>query len=49
LGDTIELLATDPAARPDVTAWAKKSGNEILDIIDEKDYIRIIVKITKKR
>lgn len=48
LGDTIELLATDPAAKSDVTMWAKKSGNEILDIIDEKDYIRIIVKITKK-
>jgi TusA-related sulfurtransferase len=49
LGDVIELLATDPAAKPDVTAWAKKSGNEVLDIIDEKDYIRIIVKITKKK
>ncbi len=48
LGDTIELLATDPAAKPDVSAWARKSGNEVLDVIDEKDYIRIIVKITKK-
>ncbi len=48
LGDTIELLATDPAAKSDVTAWARKSGNEVLDIVDEKDYIRIIVKITKK-
>ena len=48
VGDTIELLATDPAAKSDVAAWARKSGNEILDTIDEKDYIRIIVKITKK-
>ncbi len=48
LGDTIELLATDPAAKSDVMMWAKKSGNEILDIVDEKDCIRIIVKITKK-
>ena len=48
LGDVIELLATDPAAKPDVTAWARKSGNELLEIIDEKDYVRIIVKITKK-
>ncbi|HUK80669.1 MAG TPA: sulfurtransferase TusA family protein [Nitrososphaerales archaeon] len=48
LGDTIELLATDPAARADVTAWAQKSGNELLDIVDEPGYIRIIVKITKK-
>jgi hypothetical protein len=32
-----------------VTAWASKTGNELLDVIDEKDYIRIIVKVTKKR
>jgi len=49
LGDVIELLATDPAAKADVTAWAQKSGNELLDIIDEQGYIRIVVKITKKR
>lgn len=49
LGDVIELLATDPAAKPDVTAWAQKSGNELVDIIEEQGYLRIIVKITKKR
>jgi len=49
LGDVIELLATDPAAKADVTAWVQKSGNELLDIIDEQGYIRILVKVTKKR
>lgn len=49
LGDVIELLATDPAAKADVTAWAQRSGNELLDIIDEQGYIRILVKVTKKR
>jgi TusA-related sulfurtransferase len=49
VGDVIELMATDPAAKADVTAWAQKSGNELLDIIDEPGYIRILVKITKKR
>ncbi len=49
LGDVIELLATDPAAKADVTAWAKKSGNELVDIVDEQGYMRIVVKITKKR
>jgi tRNA 2-thiouridine synthesizing protein A len=49
LGDIIELLATDPAAKADVTAWTQKSGNELLDIIDEQGYIRILVKVTKKR
>jgi tRNA 2-thiouridine synthesizing protein A len=49
LGDVIELWATDPAAKADVTAWAQKSGNELLDVVDEQGYIRILVKITKKR
>jgi len=49
VGDIIELLATDPAAKPDVTAWAQKSGNQLLDVVEEQGYIRIIVKITKKR
>jgi len=48
LGDVIELLATDPAAKSDVTAWTKKSGNELLGIFDEQGYTRIDVKITKK-
>jgi len=49
LGDIIELLATDPAAKADVTAWTQKSGNELLDIVDEQGYIRILIKVTKKR
>jgi TusA-related sulfurtransferase len=49
VGDIIELLATDPAAKADVTAWAQKSGNELLDVVDEQGYMRIVVKITKKR
>ena len=48
LGDVIELLATDPAAKSDVTAWTRKSGNELVQIVDEKDFIRIIVRVTKK-
>jgi len=49
IGDVIELLATDPAAKADVTAWTQKSGNELVNIIDEQGYVRIVVKITKKR
>ncbi|MCX8203962.1 MAG: sulfurtransferase TusA family protein, partial [Nitrososphaeria archaeon] len=37
-GDEIELLATDPGAKSDVSAWAKKSGNEVLEIKDEQGY-----------
>jgi tRNA 2-thiouridine synthesizing protein A len=48
IGDVIELLATDPAAKSDTEAWTRRSGNEIVAIIDEKDYIRIQVRVVKK-
>ena len=48
IGDVIELLATDPAAKSDTQAWANRSGNQILAIVDAKDHIRIQIKIIKK-
>ncbi len=48
IGDIIELLATDPAAKSDVQAWAKRSGNEVLALIDEKDHVRIQVRVVRK-
>ena len=48
IGDIIELLATDPAAKSDTEAWTRRSGNEIIAVIDEKDYIRIQIRIVKK-
>jgi len=48
IGDVIELLATDPAAKSDTEAWTKRSGNEIIAVIDEKGYIRIQIRVVKK-
>ena len=48
IGDLIELWATDPAAKSDTQAWAKRSGNEIVAIADEKDYVRIQIRVIKK-
>ena len=48
-GDILELWATDPAAKPDVKAWTARTGNELVQIQEEKDYTRIIVKVTGKR
>jgi tRNA 2-thiouridine synthesizing protein A len=47
-GDEIELLATDPAAKSDVKAWAQRSGNEILTIEERGDHIAILLKVVKK-
>ena len=48
VGDVIELWATDPAAKSDTQAWAKRSGNEIVSITAEKDFVRIQVRILRK-
>jgi TusA-related sulfurtransferase len=48
IGDIIELWATDPAAKSDTEAWARRSGNEIIATFDEKDYLRIQVRVVKK-
>jgi tRNA 2-thiouridine synthesizing protein A len=49
LGDEIEVWATDPAAESDIRAWAAKSGNEVIEVARENDYLKIVVRITKKR
>lgn len=49
LGDVIEIWATDPAAKSDIAAWAAKTGNQMLEVAEEKGYTRIAVKVTKKR
>jgi TusA-related sulfurtransferase len=48
LGDTIELRADEPGIESDVRAWAKRSGNRVVEVSKEKDYTRIVVRITKK-
>ncbi len=45
VGDVIDLLATDPAAKSDIEAWCKKSGNELVEAKEEQGYTRIIVRI----
>lgn len=48
IGDVLELWATDPAAKSDVQSWARRSGNEVVSINHEKDYVRIQVRILRK-
>jgi len=48
VGDVIDLLATDPAAESDVKAWAARSGNRVIEVVHEPEYLRITVGIEKK-
>jgi tRNA 2-thiouridine synthesizing protein A len=31
VGQVLELLATDPGAKPDMEAWGRQTGHEILE------------------
>lgn len=48
LGDIIELRATEPRVEADVRAWAKKSGNKVLEVVKGKEYTKVVVRITKR-
>lgn len=36
VGEVLELLATDPGSKPDISAWARMTGNELVSL-DEED------------
>ena len=47
-GDELELWATEPAIESDVRAWAKKSGNQVIEAAQEEGYMKIVVRITRR-
>ena len=48
-GDIIEVYATDPGFKPDVQAWAKRTGNEILELREDNGTIIAVIKVTGKK
>jgi tRNA 2-thiouridine synthesizing protein A len=47
VGDVVEVLTTDPGSLSDFPAWAKSSGNEVLETKQETGLIRIFVRRKK--
>ncbi len=47
VGEVIEVHTTDPGSLADFPAWAKTTGNEVLETKQEKDEIKIFVKRLK--
>ena len=40
VGQVLKMVSTDPGAPPDMVAWARQTGNELLDSHQEgKNYI----------
>lgn len=48
VGDTIEIWATDPGFKPDVQAWAAKTGNPIISLEDQPDKITAVIRIVRR-
>lgn len=48
VGDVIELLATDPGVRPDVAAWAERTGNRIVSIDEAGGTITVVLAIERR-
>ncbi len=47
VGQVLEMLATDPGSRADMDAWAKQTGNELLDVREEDGVFKFYVRRTK--
>lgn len=35
VGDVLEVLATDPGSKPDISAWVRMTGNELTDMSEQ--------------
>jgi tRNA 2-thiouridine synthesizing protein A len=47
VGETLEVLADDSAAEEDLKAWAKRTGQKILEIEKTNEGIRFLIKKTE--
>ncbi len=43
-GDVLEVLATDPGVEPDMHAWAKQTGNELISIDQDGGVFRVLLR-----
>lgn len=43
-GDVLEVLATDPGVDPDMHAWTKQTGNELVSIVQDGSVFRVLLR-----
>ncbi len=44
VGQVLEMLGTDPGSKKDVPLWCQKTGNELLETIDESGVFRFYIR-----
>jgi len=43
-GQTLEMLSTDPGSKNDIAAWAKRTGNELVETIEDNGVFKFYIK-----
>jgi tRNA 2-thiouridine synthesizing protein A len=43
-GEMLELLATDPGVEPDMNAWSRRTGNELVSITREGEVYHVLIR-----
>jgi len=45
--DMLEVLSSDEGSRTDIPAWISKAGHEMIEVIEEDDFVRFVVRKTR--
>jgi tRNA 2-thiouridine synthesizing protein A len=43
-GQTLEMLSTDPGSKNDITAWTKRTGNELIETVEDGGVFKFYIK-----
>ncbi len=43
-GQTLEMLSTDPGSKNDIVAWAKRTGNELVETVEDSGVFKFYLK-----
>ncbi|MFX1605468.1 MAG: sulfurtransferase TusA family protein [Promethearchaeota archaeon] len=47
IGEILKVIATDVGTKKDFPAWSSRTGNEILELVEENDKLIWYIKRTK--
>ena len=47
MGEVLELLASDPGVEPDMAAWTRRTGNELISIEKMDQVFRVLIRKAK--
>lgn len=48
VGEVLEVLADDPAAEEDLRRFAKRTGHEMIAVVQENDHARFFIRKNKQ-